>query len=258
MGKGQLGGAPSWFKKITDKIRRDISNTQGQNLITYPYYESSKTENGVQFSIRSDGSIKVNGHATADAYFKLHSHLMRDGNLTVPFGIYTLSGAPKGGNPQTCFMQVTMSIAGSECGIITDYGNGGIGDIDDGGDYITSTDAYIGIKICVKSGTTVPDLIFRPMLEKGTASHEYQPTNLSNKTFKNILLGLNKVGNFKAVSTEANQELSDTEKSNARANIGLGNVGNCKAVSTEANQGLTDTEKSNARANIGLGTAANK
>ena len=72
MGKGQLGGAPSWFKKITDKIRRDISNTQGQNLITYPYYESSKTENGIQFSIRSDGSIKVNGHATADTYFKIH------------------------------------------------------------------------------------------------------------------------------------------------------------------------------------------
>ena len=171
MGKGQLGGAPSWFKKITDKIRRDISNTQGQNVITYPYYESSKTENGVQFSIRSDGSIKVNGHATADTYFKLHSHLKSDGKLTVPFGIYTLSGAPKGGNPQTCFMQVTMSIAGSECGIITDYGNGGIGDIDNGGDYVTLTDAYIGIKICIKSGTTVPDLIFKPMLEKGTAFH---------------------------------------------------------------------------------------
>lgn len=32
--------------------------------------------------------------------------------------------------------------------------------------------------------------------------------------------------------------------------IGLGNVGNFKAVSTEASQGLSDTEKSNARANI--------
>ncbi|MCI6409228.1 MAG: hypothetical protein MR797_05665 [Lachnospiraceae bacterium] len=257
MGKGQLGGAPSWFKKITDKIRRDISNTQGQNLITYPYFESSKTENGIQFSIRSDGSIKVNGHATADTYFKIHSYLKSDGNLTVPFGIYALSGCPKGGSESTYFMQVTMSIAGSEYGIITDYGNGGIGDIDNEGDYITSTDAYIGIKICVKSGTTVSDLIFKPMLEKGTAYHEYQPTNLTNKTLKNILSGLNKVGNFKAVSTEANQELSDTEKSNARANIGLGNVGIFKAVSTEADQGLTDTEKSNARANIGLGNVGN-
>lgn len=39
------------------------------------------------------------------------------------------------------------------------------------------------------------------------------------------------------------------------ANIGLGNVGNFKAVSTVANQGLSNTEKSNARTNIGAGTS---
>lgn len=33
-------------------------------------------------------------------------------------------------------------------------------------------------------------------------------------------MALNNVGNFKAVSTEANQNLTDTEKSNARTNIG--------------------------------------
>lgn len=38
------------------------------------------------------------------------------------------------------------------------------------------------------------------------------------------------------------------------SDVGLGNVGNFKAVSTVANQGLTDTEKSNARTNIGAGT----
>ena len=35
-----------------------------------------------------------------------------------------------------------------------------------------------------------------------------------------------------------------------KSDVGLPNVGNFKAVSTSANQGLTDTEKSNARANI--------
>ena len=38
-----------------------------------------------------------------------------------------------------------------------------------------------------------------------------------------------------------------------KENIGLGNVGNFKAVSTVANQGLSETEKANARANIGAG-----
>lgn len=35
-------------------------------------------------------------------------------------------------------------------------------------------------------------------------------------------VGLDKVGNFKAVSTEANQGLTETEKANARTNIGVG------------------------------------
>lgn len=38
--------------------------------------------------------------------------------------------------------------------------------------------------------------------------------------------------------------------------VGLGNVGNFKAVSTVANQGLSSTEKANARANIGAGTSS--
>ena len=41
-----------------------------------------------------------------------------------------------------------------------------------------------------------------------------------------------------------------------KSDVGLGNVGNFKAVSTVASQGLSDTEKSNARANIGAGTGS--
>ena len=50
------------------------------------------------------------------------------------------------------------------------------------------------------------------------------------------------------VSSWAKQETKPTYTANE---IGLGNVGNFKAVSTVANQGLSDTEKINARANIG-------
>lgn len=38
-----------------------------------------------------------------------------------------------------------------------------------------------------------------------------------------------------------------------KSDVGLGDVGNFKAVSTVANQGLTETEKANARENIGAG-----
>ena len=42
----------------------------------------------------------------------------------------------------------------------------------------------------------------------------------------------------------------------SKSDVGLGNVGNFKAVSTVASQNLTDTEKSNARTNIGAGTSS--
>ena len=44
--------------------------------------------------------------------------------------------------------------------------------------------------------------------------------------------------------------------STLKTDMALNNVGNFKAVSTIANQGLTTTEKSNARANIGAGTSS--
>ena len=103
-------------------------------------------------------------------------------------------------------------------------------------------------------------------------------------------MGLNNVGNFKAVSTEANQGLTETEQANARANIGAGassfdgnfnslsnkpttisgygitdakiegstitlGSNTIKPVSTAASQGLTTTEQANARTNIGAGTS---
>lgn len=46
-----------------------------------------------------------------------------------------------------------------------------------------------------------------------------------------------------------------TKPSYTAGEVGLGNVGNFKAVSTVANQGLSDTEKSNARTNIGAQAA---
>lgn len=41
-----------------------------------------------------------------------------------------------------------------------------------------------------------------------------------------------------------------------KSDVGLSNVTNTKAVSVEASQGLTDTEKANARTNIGAGTSS--
>lgn len=50
--------------------------------------------------------------------------------------------------------------------------------------------------------------------------------------------------------------IGSTKPTYTASEVGLGNVGNFKAVSTVANQGLSEQEKSNARANIGSGTSS--
>lgn len=79
---------------------------------------------------------------------------------------------------------------------------------------------------------------------KGLSTNDYTTTE------KNKLAGI-------ASGAEVNTVTSVAGKTGAvtldKSDVGLSNVGNFKAVSTSANQGLTDTEKLNARTNIGLG-----
>lgn len=65
-----------------------------------------------------------------------------------------------------------------------------------------------------------------------------------------------KLGEKASTSTTVNGHALSSNVSVTKSDVGLGNVGNFKAVSTVASQGLTDTEKSNARANIGAGTSS--
>ena len=67
-------------------------------------------------------------------------------------------------------------------------------------------------------------------------------------------VGLGDVGNFKAVSTVANQGLSDTEKSNARANIGLGcsqYYGTCSTAAATQTKEVTVSADQNFRLHVG-------
>lgn len=57
----------------------------GKNLLRYPFLNTTKTENGITFTDNGDGSITVNGTATATTYFSLSS------NKALSTGKYVLS-----------------------------------------------------------------------------------------------------------------------------------------------------------------------
>lgn len=92
----------------------------------------------------------------------------------------------------------------------------------------------------------------------GTAAAKDIPAS-GNASTSEVVMGndtrLTDSRNAKDVSEWAK---APTKPTYTASEVGLGNVGNFKAVSTEANQGLTATEKANAKANLDLGTAAEK
>ena len=43
----------------------------GNNIISYPYYDSTKTTNGITFTVNGEGDVVATGTASADAYFTI-------------------------------------------------------------------------------------------------------------------------------------------------------------------------------------------
>ncbi len=127
----------------------------GKNLFAYPY-NPTKNENGVTFTDNGDGTITVNGTATADSTFYFHGW---DKNAIRPTTgkTYTLSGAPS--DIQGIWIQTSNGSA-----YPTDQGKGVT---------FTASGEY-HFYLIVKSGTTVSNVVIKPQLELGDTATEYE------------------------------------------------------------------------------------
>lgn len=130
---------------------------EGYNLLIPP---ASKTENGITFTTNEDGSVTVNGTATADASINF---VNKEGSHSFSFeaGTYKLTGCPKGGSSTT--YRLGMNIAYTTFDI---------------GEGVTSTiNADVtgkAIWLAISAGVTVNNLTFYPMLIKGTENKPFE------------------------------------------------------------------------------------
>jgi len=115
---------------------------------------TTQTINGITFIKNSDGSVLVNGTATANAILILNSFEFQ-GNTT-----YTLNGCPSSGSGST----YKLDAFGSS-GLSEDIGNG----------VQISAGGTRNIRIVVFNGTTINNLLFKPQITKGNTSHSYTP-----------------------------------------------------------------------------------
>ena len=122
---------------------------QGYNKLVYPFIDSSKTNNGVTFSDLGNGIVVANGNATADAYFNLSRPTIQPGAY-----LYTIDVI---GSTTTFYAKFGTQI-------ITNKATLNISE------EFTPTESYL----CVKKGTSVKNLIFKPMLIEDTIEKSFE------------------------------------------------------------------------------------
>ena len=130
---------------------------EGYNLLKPP---ASKTENGITFTMNKDGSITVNGTATANVSINF---VNKEGSRYISFeaGTYRLTGCPQGGSSTT--YRIGMNLSGDSF----DTGDGAT-------TTITTAVTNKSVWLIVYAGITVNNLTFYPMLVKGTENKTFE------------------------------------------------------------------------------------
>ena len=114
---------------------------------------SSKTQNGITFTVEGNGIIAIKGTATANANINL-------GNVTLQPGTYTLSGCPTGGN-NTKYQLVL-------------HGGGNIYDTGRTAVFSATDESPMTAAFYVYAGTTV-NFSVKPMLNAGDTALPWEP-----------------------------------------------------------------------------------
>ena len=159
---------------IADGVSTIVKTIEGStvkcdNLIPYPYAETTKTVNGITFTDNGDGTITVNGTATDNAIFNLKTITVEIG------GNYFLSGCPSTGTTTTYILYAADGVYG--------YADAGAGKL------IKPASTNLSLSVLVYAGATLSNVVFRPMLNAGTTALPYQPyfKGLKNASFEKIV-----------------------------------------------------------------------
>lgn len=131
------------------------------NLLRQPYYHTTQTMSGVDFTINADGSVTADGTASStggNVSYNLKRY--NESQYHLPKGTYFLSGCPSGGQLSTYRMRVGVSPDTSTSPSYPypdDFGNGA---------FFTITDesVYLQVIIVIIAGVTVENLTFHPRI----------------------------------------------------------------------------------------------
>ena len=133
------------------------------NLIPFPYDGTkgdgyTTTHNGITFVVSGDGSVTCNGTATEKAVFYLLNVSPLPADVT--YDNVTMSGCPAGGSATTYYFY-NLTTGHKEYGTPVNIAG--------------FKGAYCRFAICVESGTTLTNIVFKPMVNFGREALPYEP-----------------------------------------------------------------------------------
>ena len=120
---------------------------------------TSQLVGGIEFNVLENRKISVNGTATEDVYFNINTE------VSFEEGEKILNGCPVGGGMDTYCLRAYND---SEDNYLMDIGNGALFNVKENEVYT--------VEIVVKSGATVDNLVFAPMIRSADILNEvYEP-----------------------------------------------------------------------------------
>jgi hypothetical protein len=164
---------------FTDQLS-DMQNVYGaKNLIPYPCNNGTRTNNGITFTDNGDGTVTANGTATADASYNMSQRFGVSGNsFSLKNGNYLLSGCESGSN--TTFFIQTGVTKNNAFSLLNKNFDGDTAITVDGDDD-SNDSANIAVQIVVRSGQTLTNKVFKPMIRLASIQDNtwvpYVPTN---------------------------------------------------------------------------------
>lgn len=140
----------------------------GDNLLKFPYATSSANRNGLVITSQQDGSITVNGTATADTWYAINLDTEKRLPMNTPMA---LSGCPAGGSTKSYY--IGLYLGGKW---FADSGNGNT-DIK-----FTTQEISSRVEVSIIKGTVCNNLTFYPKIEVGTTITPYRKYQSSTNT----------------------------------------------------------------------------
>lgn len=155
-----------YFSGLKNAFFKEIVST-GRNLIPYPYHDTTKTENGVTFTLNDDYSVTANGTNTSDTtveFIFIDNH----DRYFFPKGTYTINTNFDGENStMNLFVQrYKMDESFDETVVYLKSGST---------TFENDTNGLLLIRMVINAGQTVNNVTMKPMLNYGSSALPYEP-----------------------------------------------------------------------------------